>query len=131
MAWVQGECCQGNGTRRCRQPWAPATPLAPAAPPVHRSIKNQYILGDTEVELVPTKHHWRCIDLCYAFEDALFQIVFGCDPDVPQECARHLGEGALDQVEPRAMLGRMHILEAPGARAEIGHSLLGDVGRAS
>ena len=48
---------------------------------------------------------------------------------MPEERARHLGEGALDQVEPRAMLGCMNLLEAPGARAEKGHGLLGDMGR--
>ena len=36
---------------------------------------------------------------------------------MPEERARHLGEGALDQVEPRAMLGCMNVLEAPGALA--------------
>ena len=59
----------------------------------------------------------------------MFQVVFGRDSDVPQECARHFREGAFDQVEPRTMLGRMNILEAPGAAAEIGHGLLRDMGR--
>ena len=36
---------------------------------------------------------------------------------MPEERACHLGEGALDQVEPRAMLGCMNVLEAPGALA--------------
>ncbi len=46
-----------------------------------------------------------------------------------QKRARHLGEGAFDQVEPRTVPGRMNVLEAPRARAQKGHGLIRDVGR--
>ncbi len=32
MVLVWGECCQGNGTRRFRQPWVPATSTIDALP---------------------------------------------------------------------------------------------------
>lgn len=59
----------------------------------------------------------------------MFQIIFGRHPNVPQECARHFGEGAFDQVEPRTMLGRMNMLKSTGARGEVGHGFLRDVRR--
>src|ERR1700752_1424200 len=36
---------------------------------------------------------------------------------------------AFDQIKPGAMPGCVNVLEAPGARGELGHGLPGDVGR--
>src|SRR6202790_4695932 len=57
------------------------------------------------------------------------QFIDRFDSDVAQESAGHLGEGAFDEIKPGAMLGCVNVLEAPGARGEIGHGLPGDVGR--
>ena len=55
------------------------------------------------------------VHLVDAFEDALLEFVQGGQADVAQEAARDLGEGRLHQVEPRAVLGRVDVLEASRA----------------
>jgi hypothetical protein len=53
-----------------------------------------------------------------------------CDvlnPNVPQKGSGHFGEGALDQIEPGAMLGCMDVFKAPRASPEVSHGLFGDV----
>ena len=52
------------------------------------------------------------IDLVDTSHDALLQLVFRCHPDVTQDRAGELGEEALDEVQPRTMLGREGELEA-------------------
>ena len=54
------------------------------------------------------------IDAVDAGHDALLEFVFGGHPDVTQDRAGELGEEALDEVEPRAVLGRERELEAAG-----------------
>src|SRR5258708_9979664 len=46
------------------------------------------------------------IDIVDASHDALLQLVFRGHQDVTQDRARELGEEALDEVQPRTMLGR-------------------------
>ena len=68
------------------------------------------------------------VDVVHGGHDAVFELVFGGDADVAQDGARELGEEALDQVEPGAMLGREGELEAAGGLfGEPGFGLLGDV----
>ena len=52
------------------------------------------------------------VHLVDALEDALLELVQRCDAEVAQKAARHLGERGLHQVKPRAVLGRVDILEA-------------------
>jgi len=53
--------------------------------------------------------------------DAIPEFLFGRDADVAQHGAGQLGEEALDEVEPRAMLGSEGELEA--ARGLLGEPL--------
>jgi len=43
------------------------------------------------------------VDAVDSGQDAIFELLFGSDPDMTQHGARELGEEALDQVEPRAV----------------------------
>ncbi len=45
--------------------------------------------------------------------EALLEFLFGGDADVAQDRTGQLGEEALDEVEPRAMLGSEGELESP------------------
>ena len=47
---------------------------------------------------------------------------------VTQEGSRHFGEGRLDQVQPRAVLGGMDVLEAARTARQVRHGFFGDVG---
>ena len=62
-----------------------------------------------------------------SFEDSLAQLVQRGDADVAQEASRHLGERGLNEVEPRAMFGRVDVLEAAGPTGQVSHRLFGDV----
>ena len=53
----------------------------------------------------------EALDLGDPLEDARLKLLFGLDPDVAQEGSGHFRECALDQVEPGAMLWRVHVLE--------------------
>ena len=46
------------------------------------------------------------IDVVDAGHDAFFELVLSGDPDVAQDRASELGEEALDEIQPRTMLGR-------------------------
>ena len=52
------------------------------------------------------------IDVVDTGHDAVLEFVFRCHPDMAQDRASKFGEEALDQVEPRAVLGRERELEA-------------------
>src|ERR1700735_4023894 len=52
------------------------------------------------------------IDIAGAGHDALLEFLLGGHPDVAQDRASELGEKALDQVEPGAVLGREGKVEA-------------------
>ena len=51
------------------------------------------------------------IDVVDTRHDALLELVFRCHPDMAQDRASELGEEALDQVEPGAVLGSEGELE--------------------
>ena len=40
----------------------------------------------------------------------------------------HFGEGTFDQIEPRAMFGRMSIFKASRAGGQVSHRFLGNMG---
>ena len=68
------------------------------------------------------------IDLVDGSHDAILEFLFGSDADVAQDGAGELGEEALDEVEPRAVLGCERELEAAGRLIrEPGLCLPGDV----
>jgi hypothetical protein len=70
------------------------------------------------------------VEVIHGGHDAVLEFLFGCDPDVAQDRAGELGEKALDQVQPGAVLGREGKFEA--ARRSVGEPgfrLLGDVCR--
>ena len=46
------------------------------------------------------------IEFVHSSHDAVLELLFGCDADVAQDRASELGEEALDEVEPGAVLGR-------------------------
>jgi hypothetical protein len=69
------------------------------------------------------------VDVVHCGHDALLELVFGSDADVAQDGASELGEEALDEVEPRSMLGRKGELEAAWRLfGELSLGFLGDVG---
>ena len=45
------------------------------------------------------------IEVIHGGHDAVLEFLFGCDADMAQDRAGELGEEALDEVEPRAVLG--------------------------
>ena len=68
------------------------------------------------------------IDILDTSHDALLELLFRSYPYVAQDRAGKLGEEALDEVEPGAMLGREGKLEAAGrASSEPSFRLFGDV----
>ena len=46
------------------------------------------------------------VEVIHGSHDAVLEFLFGCDTDVAQHRACELGEEALDEIEPRTMLGR-------------------------
>ena len=52
------------------------------------------------------------VDIVNTGHDALLEFLFRCDADMAQDRASELGEEALDEVQPRTMLGREGELEA-------------------
>ena len=71
---------------------------------------------------------WMLVDVVHCGHDALLELVFGGDANVAQDGASELGEEALDEVEPRSMLGREGELEAAGRLfGEPSLGFLGDV----
>ena len=54
------------------------------------------------------------IEFIHGSHDEVVELLFGCDADVAQHRAGELGEEALDEIEPGAMLGREGELEAAG-----------------
>ena len=68
------------------------------------------------------------IEFIHGRHDAVLEFLLGCDADVAQQRAGELGEEALDEVEPRAMLRREYEFEpADWLIGEPGLCLLGDV----
>ncbi len=45
------------------------------------------------------------IEVIHGGHDAVLELLFGCDADMAQHRAGELGEEALDEIEPRAVLG--------------------------
>jgi hypothetical protein len=56
--------------------------------------------------------HRVAVEVVNKLDDALFQFVFRGDADVTKDGARGFGKEALDKIEPGAVLGREHELEA-------------------
>ena len=54
------------------------------------------------------------IEVVHCSHDAILQFLFGCHTDVAQDGSRELGKEALDEIEPRAVLGSEGEFEAPG-----------------
>ena len=48
----------------------------------------------------------NAIEFIHGGHDAVLEFLFGCDADVAQHRAGELGEEALDEIEPGAVLGR-------------------------
>ena len=72
--------------------------------------------------------HGIAIEFVHGRHDPILEFVFGCDADVAQHGSRELGEEALDEIEPGAVLGGEGELEA--TRRLVGEpnlGLLGDV----
>ena len=69
------------------------------------------------------------IELIHGRHDAVLEFLLGCDADVAHHRAGKLGEEALDEVEPGAVLGREDNFETAGRlTGEPSLCLLGDVG---
>jgi len=49
------------------------------------------------------------IDFGDAWQNPFFEFGFGLDPDLPQERVGHFAKERLHQIQPRAMLRRVHI----------------------
>jgi hypothetical protein len=70
------------------------------------------------------------IKFIHGSHDAVLEFLFGFDADVAQHRAGELGEEALDEIEPGAMLGRESEFEAAGGLiGEPSLGLFGDVRR--
>ena len=88
-----------------------------------------YTSDQPEVELGPAEHDGRVVELRDTRQDPGLELVDRVHPYVAQEGPGHLREGALDEVEPGAVLGGMDVLEAARPGGEIGAGLAADVGR--
>ncbi len=51
------------------------------------------------------------VEVVEVSNDSRFEFSLGCDADVAEHGAGHLGEKALDEIKPRAVLGREHEAE--------------------
>ena len=68
------------------------------------------------------------VELVDCGDDALLEFLFRCDSDVAQDGAGKFGKEALDEIEPRAVLGSEGEFEAPGGLiGEPGFGFFGDV----
>ena len=68
------------------------------------------------------------IEVVDSGHEAVLEFLLGCDADVTEHRTGELGKEALDEIEPRAVLGREGELEAMrGLRSEPGSGLIGDV----
>ncbi len=68
------------------------------------------------------------VELVHGGNDAVLELLFGCDADVAQDRAGELGEETLDEIEPGAVLGREGEFELTGRLlGEPSLGLLGDV----
>ena len=75
-------------------------------------------------------NHGIAIDEFDSGHDAILEFLFGCDTDMAQDRTRELGEEALDEVEPRPVLGRECELKAAvRLGCEPGLGLSRDMGR--
>ena len=68
------------------------------------------------------------IEFIHGGHDAVLEFLFGCDADMAQPRSGELGEEALNEIEPGAVLGRKGEFEPVGRLlGEPGFGLLGDV----
>ena len=96
---------------------------------VHRYINPVTYPQATPRLNVPLEDDRRGVELRNAFENARLQLVYRVDPDMAKEGARHFGECALNQIEPRPMLGRVNVFEAPGSCCQPREGFFGDMVR--
>ena len=69
------------------------------------------------------------VELVHGGHDAVLEFPLGYDADMAQHRAGELGEEALDEIEPGAMLGREYEFKPAGRLiGEPSLCLLGDVG---
>ena len=74
-------------------------------------------------------HDWRSIDFRNPLEYPLAEFGPGLNTDVAQEGSGHFAEQRFDDVEPRSVLRRQHILKAIRARRQEGPRFFRDVCR--
>ena len=68
------------------------------------------------------------VEVVHCSHDAILEFLFGCHTDVAQDGSCELGKEALDEVEPRAVLGSEGEFEAAlGLIGEPGSGFFGDV----
>ncbi len=71
--------------------------------------------GTECLEFLPTMNDGIGIDFCNALQNSVAKFFPGFHADMPKKRACHLSEESLDDVEPRSMSRRQHILEAVGS----------------
>lgn len=79
-------------------------------------------------EALPTVGYRRGVHLVDSEEDALPELIERIDADVSQEGPRHPREGDLHQIQPRAVLRDVHILEAVRTSGQVARGLPRSVG---
>jgi len=74
-------------------------------------------------------NYWSRIDFRDSQQDTFAQFFPGMDSDMTQKGPRHLAKEGLHNIEPRAMFGCQHVVEAVGASRQKGLGFFGDVRR--
>ena len=70
------------------------------------------------------------VEIIHGGQEAILEFLLGCDADVAQDGAGEFGKEALDEIEPRAVLGSESKFEAVcGLAGEPGSGLFGDMRR--
>ena len=70
------------------------------------------------------------VEIIHGGHEAILEFLLGCDADVAQDGAGEFGKEALDEIEPRAVLGSESKFEAVcGLTGEPGSGLFGDMRR--
>src|SRR5215470_5141174 len=68
------------------------------------------------------------VEIIHGGHEAILELLLGCDADVAQDGAGEFGKEALDEVEPRAVIGSESKFEAVrGLTGEPGSGLFGDM----
>jgi hypothetical protein len=68
------------------------------------------------------------VEIIYSGDEAILEFLLGCYPDVAQDGAGEFGKEALDEIEPRAVLGCEGEFESVcGLAGEPSSGLFGDM----